>query len=156
MRYHKLRIAWSVGCGIACVLLIVLWARSYSILDDVSLGIKNGPGYKFISFKGELLACRFGSSEGAVTLGWYHRTVPAEGWSALSERGQSKSLGFAFSASLGWPYMIVLPVWSMFGLMAAIIAGPWIRHINWRFSLGTLLIATTLVAVVLGAIVWLR
>ena len=29
MRFRKLRIAWSVACGIACVLLIVLWVRSY-------------------------------------------------------------------------------------------------------------------------------
>ena len=29
MRFRKLRIAWSVGCGILCVLLIVLWVRSY-------------------------------------------------------------------------------------------------------------------------------
>ena len=29
MRYRKLRIAWSVGCGLAAVLLIVLWVRSY-------------------------------------------------------------------------------------------------------------------------------
>src|SRR6476660_8978143 len=29
MRFCKLRIAWSVLCGIACVLLIVLWVRSY-------------------------------------------------------------------------------------------------------------------------------
>src|SRR6476660_981818 len=29
MRFRKLRIAWSVGCGVVCVLLIVLWARSY-------------------------------------------------------------------------------------------------------------------------------
>jgi hypothetical protein len=29
MRFRKLRIAWSVGWGIICVLLIVLWVRSY-------------------------------------------------------------------------------------------------------------------------------
>ena len=29
MRFRKLRIAWSVVWGIACVLLIVLWVRSY-------------------------------------------------------------------------------------------------------------------------------
>jgi len=28
MRFRKLRITWTVLCGIACVLLIVLWARS--------------------------------------------------------------------------------------------------------------------------------
>ena len=29
MRFRKLRIAWSVICSIACVLLIALWVRSY-------------------------------------------------------------------------------------------------------------------------------
>src|ERR1041385_2708148 len=29
MRFRKLRIAWSVVWGLACVLLIVLWVRSY-------------------------------------------------------------------------------------------------------------------------------
>src|SRR3954470_13955494 len=36
MRFRKLRIAWSVVCGIACVLLIVLWVRSYTQLDIVT------------------------------------------------------------------------------------------------------------------------
>jgi uncharacterized SAM-binding protein YcdF (DUF218 family) len=35
MRYRKLRIAWSVVCGIACVLLVVLWVRSQSLYDAV-------------------------------------------------------------------------------------------------------------------------
>ena len=30
MKYRKLRIAWSIGCGMLCLLLIVLWVRSYS------------------------------------------------------------------------------------------------------------------------------
>jgi hypothetical protein len=29
MRFRKLRIPWSVAWGIACVLLVVLWVRSY-------------------------------------------------------------------------------------------------------------------------------
>jgi hypothetical protein len=33
MKYRKLRIAWSVGWGLACVLLIVLWVRSYWRVD---------------------------------------------------------------------------------------------------------------------------
>ena len=50
------------------------------------------------------------------------------------------------------PEEIKTPIWfvvAMCGLVAAI---PWLR---WRFSLSTLLIATTLVAVVLGLGVWL-
>ena len=33
MRFRKLRIAWSVACGIAAVLLIALWVRSYRQRD---------------------------------------------------------------------------------------------------------------------------
>jgi hypothetical protein len=29
MRFRKLRIAWSVFCGVTCVLLIALWVQSY-------------------------------------------------------------------------------------------------------------------------------
>ncbi len=35
MRFRKLRIAWSVVCGIACVLLVVFWVRSYFKVDYV-------------------------------------------------------------------------------------------------------------------------
>src|SRR4051794_6882666 len=33
MKFRKLRIAWSVFWGLACVLLIVLWVRSYQATD---------------------------------------------------------------------------------------------------------------------------
>jgi hypothetical protein len=29
MKYRKLRIAWSAVCGMICLLLILLWVRSY-------------------------------------------------------------------------------------------------------------------------------
>src|SRR5262245_8875502 len=34
MRFRKLRIAWSVVWGVAAVLLLVLWVRSYWRLDE--------------------------------------------------------------------------------------------------------------------------
>jgi hypothetical protein len=37
MRFRKLRIAWSVACGIACVLLIALWVRSFWWWDTVGI-----------------------------------------------------------------------------------------------------------------------
>jgi hypothetical protein len=45
-----------------------------------------------------------------------------------------------------------VPHWFPFVITATVAAAPWIR---WRFSLRTLLIAMTLVAVVLGTLVWL-
>ena len=38
MRFRKLRIAFSVTCLIACVLLIVFWVRSYSGAETVAYG----------------------------------------------------------------------------------------------------------------------
>ena len=48
---------------------------------------------------------------------------------------------------------IVLPNWFAVAMSAGAAVAPWIR---WQFSLRTLLIATMLVAVVLGIIVWLN
>jgi hypothetical protein len=49
---------------------------------------------------------------------------------------------------------VTVPDWFLIGVALALSAAPWIRWSN-RFSLRTLLIATTLVAVALGLIVWL-
>src|SRR6476620_1107606 len=38
MKYRKLRIAWSVLCGMAVLLLIALWVRSYQFQDEVYVG----------------------------------------------------------------------------------------------------------------------
>src|SRR5262245_4872029 len=40
MRYRKLRITFSAVCGAVCVLLIVLWLRSYWYFDQYA-----GPGW---------------------------------------------------------------------------------------------------------------
>jgi hypothetical protein len=34
-RFRKLRIAWSVGWGVVCLLLIALWVRSYWWTDSI-------------------------------------------------------------------------------------------------------------------------
>src|SRR6187401_737617 len=48
MNYRKLRIAWSVGCGIAVVLVIVLWVRSYWWFDFTRVR----PGHFVASWRG--------------------------------------------------------------------------------------------------------
>jgi hypothetical protein len=51
----------------------------------------------------------------------------------------------------------VVSYWAAFlpvAALAAAISLPSIRNLRWRFSLRTLLIATTLIALVLGAIVY--
>jgi len=51
-------------------------------------------------------------------------------------------------------YIFIVPYYFPFFLTSSLSLAPWVRYLPRRFSLRTLLIATTLVAVVLGLIVW--
>jgi hypothetical protein len=145
MRYRKLRIAWSVVWGLAAVLLIVLWVRNYWVVDELTAPVTT---QHFITS---------GSVPGAVAIGWGKGTrnwkiiqpltqdwrdatgddVPSPVWFGVTRRG-----GFV---------AVWMPSWFLILVFAMLAAAPWIR---WRFSLRTVLIATTLVAVALGLIVY--
>ena len=137
MRFRKLRIAFSVTCLLACVLLIVLWVRSYSQVDAAYVAVSHSA----ISRQGTIYIDAGLSWTGSATcheFGW-----PALQWTVLKNDSEVavKEGNVAFSIA-----RLVL-------LIAACTPLSWISR---RFSLRTLLIATTLVAVVLGLIVWLR
>ena len=59
---------------------------------------------------------------------------------------------FGLRPSLG-KILVRFPIWFLILVASTFAAVP---CFHWRFSLRTLLIATTLVAIVLGLIVWLR
>jgi hypothetical protein len=144
MRFRKQRIAWSVACGIACVLLILFWVRSYRVIDVVHW--TTSTRITFVSEIGIIQVSRSKSiAIGARTWEWHTLTdfmgAFPRTWSFNSSRD-----GFRFS----FPHR--LPI-AISGVLAV---APWMRQLRWRFSLRTLLIATTLIAVVLGLIVWLR
>ena len=48
------------------------------------------------------------------------------------------------------------PCWAVVSFLGIAVSIPWLHWLPCRFNLRTLLIATTLIAVVLGLIVWLR
>ena len=144
MRFRKLRIAWSVTCGIVAVLLCVLWVRSYTTIDVWDLPIT------------AKYSIELGSVPRMIVIGWQNSTVnrhlsgPTEEWRSTGKMPQSIFWGgFQKHGPLAAVWM---PSWLLVPITAACSIAPWIR---WRFSLRTLLIATTLVAVVLGLIVWL-
>jgi hypothetical protein len=76
-------------------------------------------------------------------------------WAGAHASHHNNPLGFYFARSPGgvvfdapsWPF------WLFGGVMTA---APWVSYLPWsnRFSLRTLLITSTLVAVVLGLIAW--
>jgi hypothetical protein len=153
MKHRKLRIAWSVAWGIVALLLVASWVRSMSFSDAASAPLPGGHGISVESF----------SSRTDIQL-WYPNRLPWHAQTyALSElkalgveEPPFEGLGFSFyprNAYCG----LTLPYWFnvLFAFGAAVF--PWIR-LEWfrHFSLRTLLIAPTLVAVLLGVVVWLQ
>jgi hypothetical protein len=148
MKFRKLRIAWSVGWGLASVLLIVLWVRSYWLRDAINCPIPGG--------------LDLGSMCGRISVSHYLDSPEdsrwARNWSWSSF--QVKSTPPELRAAPSWHYgssrfgtYITFPIWFAVIIFAAFGVTPWVRW-GRRFSLRTLLIATTIIAVVLGLIVW--
>jgi hypothetical protein len=81
--------------------------------------------------------------------------MDADDWWLIQERGGSPPYSSRVLGYFGYGGgVVVFPYWSGVLLAVTLAAAPWIRQLNWRFSLRALLIAITLVAVVLGLVVW--
>ena len=138
LRY--LRITWTVFCGIACVLLIVLWVRSYRAGDSTRA---DGD---YVSYDdSRMYLYTIDSTKGNIHLSLCASKPPWE-----TRFDHTKHFGFGLS-SWDASTTISFPYWFPVVLTATVATAPWLRR---RFSLRTLLIATTLVAVALGLIVW--
>jgi hypothetical protein len=145
---RALRIAWSVAWGIVAVLLLVLWVRSYWVADGFLQFIPTSLGMSgIVSTRGQILIWRI-----------YYVPVPPglSGLQYFSERISEMKHQFPnpvhyvqnnrLSLSIRIPDRFIIP---MSGFFSAV---SWVRlH---RYSLRTLLIATTLIAMVLGAVVY--
>jgi hypothetical protein len=156
MKYRKLRIAWSVLCGLGCILLVVLWVRSYWTAEIIShrnsrsiltVGSNHGIVYFVLAYSPLELKV-----QGRYWF-WSQPTVSAKtpqptwGYAKIGVVEPSTTLDLKFLNEFA---MGTVPDYLLVGLCVAAGAVPWI----WprRFTLRTLLIATTLVAIVLGAI----
>jgi hypothetical protein len=140
LRY--VRIAFSAVCGVVCLLLIVLWVRSYSTSDFIVGVGANGPASQFV----------FESQYGHLGIG--RRPDDLLPSRSMSWSYKTYSHTTSLRPPLPWRTVytgdtFVTPVWSVLLLLSAIATAPWIR---WRFSLRTLLIAMRLIAALLGLI----
>jgi hypothetical protein len=144
LRY--MRIAFSATCVIACVLLIALWVRSYFVEDVLALNV-SGQHWQI------------GTSRGGLGMHASMRTKilqPRWGYAFASLSpyvGSDSNWAFKHWTDMSGSYVTVgFPDLFVLVIAATLATIPWIRWSS-RFSLRTLLIATTLVAVVLGLIV---
>jgi hypothetical protein len=150
MRFRKLRIAFSATCLIACVLLIVLWVRSYQRIDFICSPLNRNQG-----MWGQLMLGMMSVGTTAYPPSQIHTIKLDSEQTKLSADRYYRLYPYGFGArSTAKSTFVVFPFWLAVVCSAALGTVPWIRQLRWRFTLRTLLIATTLVAVVLGVIVY--
>ena len=153
-----LRIAVTAVSLTACVLLIALWVRSsYWWMDDVSLIL-----FKDTAGVSQMLILRSWSSVVVFHTRPYHGAVPYRSRVSSeyapydpSDAVYSSVLNKRWQLSYDWggsELQVHCPHWLIIAIFAIVAAAPWVPRLR-RFSLRTLLIATTLVAVVLGVII---
>jgi hypothetical protein len=145
MKHRKLRIAWSVAWGIVVVLLIGVWVRSYRT-EDAFYWNRSGR-IVFASRHGQI---RMSTSKmifvGSPLLEWHTLLAMPDG-----------VRNWTFQSHQDGTFVVVPHGFPIAGFILFLIAAqPWTlaRAIDWRFSLRTLLIATTLVGLGLGIVVW--
>ncbi len=146
-RLRTLRITWSVVWGVGTILLFVLWLRSYEKTEVLERTSENEIGTDIVSESGTLSFSR-------EDLRRFESFLPPEphGWRYQEyERSFERKVSrFAFAWNDA-KMEVRVPYWYPFVFFTIAAVLPWI---SWKFSLRTLLAATTLVAVVLGAVVY--
>ena len=156
---RKLRIAFSAVCGIACLIMILLWARSYWWWDTIVWGITDEQGFIVRSVKGAAVLeyLDFSGSEiDAVLFKWHVQSTPLPDTNRYPFGGVENTFAGFLIRHSGWrgnPFLLCVPFWFLVPLSAAlavILWGKWAL----RFSLKSLLIATTIVAVLLASVVY--
>ena len=144
MKLRSLRIAWSTTCGLAAVLLICLWVRSYWWLDNVNFSKTRTRVVQ--SFEGVIsLHLRPIFTEPGLT------SLPYTEWASPEKRDNHNKALRWYAGQRGSGVALVFPHWFTATLLSV---GSVILWLGWRFSLRSLLITTTLVAIVLGLITW--
>ena len=148
MRFRKLRIAFSVICGIACVLLILLWVRSHWRRDRLAGQLTSAHAFHVDSFVGRLAISWRVRPQGVTP-------VPTEFSTHSDPEGfwnrKDNILGFHIEGDSGTT-SVTMPFWFLLVLTSSLC---YISGLPRRFSLCTLLIAMTLVALLLGLSVYI-
>lgn len=144
-----LRNAVSVVCVVACVLFLALWVRSYWRQDYAHCPLRSQDMLSLHSYQGRLwinAGQRSFATTGFFPTGW------GIGSYAISQRQRNVQLPMWNYSSDRLSSHILLPHWLPTVILGALVAIFGIR-LTYRFSLRALLIATTLIALVLGLVV---
>jgi hypothetical protein len=156
---RALRISWTVAWGVAALLLICLWVRSYWTMDSIVLrqksvtylGIVCISDYAgCVSNRGQLFLFSYGASALPTLSGWSY-----ENEKATKENLTFTTYGFGVERTWLLGNELAIPHWFTVFVSTAVGAICWLPCWSNRFGLRTLLILMTLAASGLGIIIWL-
>jgi hypothetical protein len=166
MKLRNLRIAWSVAWGVVAVLLCVLWVRSYWRADYVN-GRASMDRFFVTSEAGFLCLDHLARDE---ILRWTdvfeietwefgdYKTINMRRrlsrWTPHHFRAETGVYILRTGPTTGARWILYIPIWYFVVLSVVVGFASWIRWSK-NFSLRTLLIATTLVGLILGFVLWL-
>jgi hypothetical protein len=158
MRRRLLNIA-SIVCFVMCVALMGMWVRSYYYWSNweiktnsglLQLGLDRGlisyTGLHPIASQADVIALLKDIPQGITFV-----TAPVDPTTDAAFRATSR--GFAFYRQT-WGIDAYAPIWSLILVFAGISSLPLLPYAR-RFTLRSLFIAMTFLAMVLGMIAWL-
>ena len=149
MRFRKLRIVLSVGWGVLAVLFVVLWVRSYWWWDWYNSRTVARQNVTIGSTQGWLgIVIRIGTMPGVPPRPNSLVSVPVGELPAANGQWELNTFHYPWG---GWECSMTIPHCLLVVSTSMFAVAPWLP---WRFGLRTLLTATTLVAVLLGMIVY--
>lgn len=142
--YWQLRLATSALSVAACVLIAGLWARSYRRLDEVRIPLPRAYWLSIESVRGRLVWHTFAAPH--LQRANLESTTAESDWARLD----AELPPWRWIAAVPYGEAFVMPFWFPTIVTGSLAAAPWLK---WRFRLGTMLIATTLLATILGLLV---
>jgi hypothetical protein len=145
---RQLSAAVSLFFAVAAVALCVMWVRSYRTCDvfsirDAKIGLYTNLGSDSGTF--------YVQRSTVELIPYPGDSLPRFSYGRLNPSPPQAVFVWNSNFAIGRPIGISFPYWLPICVAAGIAAFPWL---HFRFSLRTLLITTTLVAVVLGLGVW--
>ena len=138
-----LRVAVSAVCVVVCCLFLALWLRSYWRVDVLQRPTATN-GWQVGLYSGRFVA-RWGSGMRGIDRLQWTLSAPKEDAPGYYSKDV---LGFSLRR-----HYLSMPIWFVALISGMLAVIPWLPW-SIRFSLRTLLIVTTLVAVVLGCVAW--
>jgi hypothetical protein len=137
------------------VALCVLWVRSYFYSDTLHFVKVNVRGFVFNSYWGGITHL----APSSMSIADKFTALDVIEWSSMPigsdwDTDLGRVCGFRGPIRPTHPLRFTVPHWFLVLIASTFAAAPWLSKMRSSFSLRTLLLATTLLAIVLGFSVW--